>query len=60
MNWPALMAHGLGTLHLSPAQFWSMTPREFVAASGALSAASPMDHAALDSLRAQYPDFTKS
>ncbi len=56
MNWPALMAHGLGILRLPPAQFWSMTPREFTAASGALSATPPMNHAALDSLRALYPD----
>ena len=61
MNWPSLMAFGLGTLRLSPSAFWSMTPRELTLAArslhgGAAVSARPMETDALDDLRARYPD----
>jgi uncharacterized phage protein (TIGR02216 family) len=56
MNWPALMAIGLGQMRLSPAVFWSMTPREFTAALGP-QAADPMTRETLDTLTAQHPDM---
>lgn len=58
MNWQGLMALGLGTLRLSPAQFWSMTPRELAAATGLASAPAPMDATTLEALTARYPDVT--
>lgn len=58
MNWPALMAFGLGTLRLSPQAFWSMTPRELTAAARALHGPAPesMDETALTALCTRYPD----
>ena len=56
MNWSALMGFGFGTLHLSPAAFWSMTPRELTAAASILPPP-PMDRTALDAMAAQYPDI---
>jgi uncharacterized phage protein (TIGR02216 family) len=35
------MAFGLGTLRLSPAEFWSMTPRELQAAMRGVLGADP-------------------
>ena len=60
MNWPALMAFGLGTLRLAPQAFWAMTPRELAAAARVHHppAPPPMDADALASLRARYPDIT--
>lgn len=59
MNWPALVGFGLGVLRLSPAAFWSMTPRELTMAAQGLAgpaAAPPMDPDTLTALRARYPD----
>jgi uncharacterized phage protein (TIGR02216 family) len=52
------MALGLGALALPPAAFWSMTPRELVAAADARlgSARSAPRRADLIALMAQYPD----
>jgi uncharacterized phage protein (TIGR02216 family) len=53
------MAAGLGTLRLSPAVFWAMTPRELDAAlRGAFGVASahPMSRADLSALMTVYPD----
>ena len=53
MNWPDLM--GLGQMRLSPAVFWSMTPREFRAALG-VQAPDPISRDAFDALAALHPD----
>ncbi|MEZ5818332.1 MAG: phage tail assembly chaperone [Hyphomicrobiaceae bacterium] len=53
------MAAGLGLLRLSPAVFWSMTPRELVAALHGRSGgrpAGPMRRAELAGLMARFPD----
>jgi uncharacterized phage protein (TIGR02216 family) len=54
------MAAGLGLLRLRPADFWSMTPREFEAAlHGLLGPArthEPLPRAALSKLMTRYPD----
>jgi uncharacterized phage protein (TIGR02216 family) len=54
------MATGLGLLRLSPAQFWSMTPRELAAACRGLGAASssamPIGRHDLARLMRQFPD----
>lgn len=58
MDWAGLMRVGLGVLRLPPDAFWAMTPREFAAAVTAFDGprASPMTRAALEALRARYPD----
>ena len=62
MDWPRLMAMGLGALRLSPDAFWSMTPREFKAAlRGAFGESpAPMTRAALGALSARFPDEAKT
>ena len=54
------MALGLGVLRLSPAHFWSMTPREIAAALDGLlghdRAASPPTRHELANLAARFPD----
>ncbi len=53
------MAAGLGLLGLSPATFWSMTPRELaVALRGRLAPppASPPSREELSALLRRYPD----
>jgi uncharacterized phage protein (TIGR02216 family) len=53
------MAMGFGVLALTPAAFWSMTPREFAAAMrGRLGPApeSPPSSHELGALLARYPD----
>ncbi len=53
------MEAGLGTLRLSPKDFWAMTPRELDAAlSGAFGhrAGQPLSRADLAALMQAYPD----
>jgi uncharacterized phage protein (TIGR02216 family) len=56
------MALGLGTLRLTPAVFWSMTPKELAAALHPLlsaTASAPPPRAALAALMTRYPDGTQ-
>ena len=53
--WRELMATGLGTLRLSPREFWAATPRE-IAAAFPRSAAPEMPRAVLDRLMQRFPD----
>ncbi|MEX0955438.1 MAG: rcc01693 family protein [Rhizobiaceae bacterium] len=58
--WDEAMAFGLGRLRLSPAEFWSMTPRELAAAMSAYGApvfAPGRDE--LTRLMDRFPDGTK-
>ena len=52
------MEFGFGVLRLTPAAFWSMTPRELAAAArGAFGrGGASADRAALASLMAAFPD----
>ena len=54
------MAAGLGVLGLSPATFWSMTPKEFDAALRGrldqLGPHQPFERGILNSLMARFPD----
>jgi uncharacterized phage protein (TIGR02216 family) len=50
------MGLGLGTMRLSPAAFWAMTPREFSAAVGALAPASAPRRNEFEALLQLYPD----
>lgn len=56
--WATVMTVGLGLLRLSPAEFWTMTPREFErAAAAVLPQAGPrIRRAELGALMAAYPD----
>ena len=56
MNWPALMALGLGILRLSPQAFWAMTPRELAAAAAPLAGPPPLARADLNRLMKEHPD----
>jgi uncharacterized phage protein (TIGR02216 family) len=53
------MAAGFGVLRLSPAAFWSMTPRELDAALGAVlrPAGSPLSRSDLAGLMQRFPDL---
>ena len=55
--WKQAIGIGLGVLHLSPQQFWSMTPRELAYAIEAVSSRSPpLDRGTLAQLMTRYPD----
>ena len=52
------MAFGLGQLHLSPRDFWAMTPRELAAAGDGVFGprVAPPSRGELDEMIARYPD----
>ena len=55
--WREAIGFGLGVLRLSPAQFWTMTPRELAYAIEAVTGrAAPLDRAAFTELMTRYPD----
>ncbi|MGE3064757.1 MAG: phage tail assembly chaperone [Hyphomicrobiaceae bacterium] len=54
-----MMAAGFGLLRLSPAVFWSLTPRELAAALRAFTGpltGPHLDRRGLDRLMARFPD----
>lgn len=60
--WQSIMAAGLGTLRLAPAQFWAMTPKELSAAVAGLygrRADSALQRRDLQNLMMTYPDEEK-
>ena len=59
MDWTGMMRFALGVLRMTPRDFWSMTPREFLAASEPYlgDAAAPMGREELSALRARFPDI---
>ncbi|MEZ5776020.1 MAG: phage tail assembly chaperone [Hyphomicrobiaceae bacterium] len=64
LAWAEVMAFGLGTLRLSPSQFWAMTPLELAAAMRGLGVG-PAHRAVparsdLDRLLAAFPDGERS
>lgn len=56
--WTEAMQFGFGVLRLSPAAFWSMTPRELAHAIRALRTPSvaPIERGGLDALMQRFPD----
>jgi uncharacterized phage protein (TIGR02216 family) len=52
--WARLMQLGLGTLRLSPSEFWRSTPREIAAAFGTPS--QPMLRQKLNEMMERFPD----
>jgi len=55
--WAQMMAMGLGTLRLSPRDFWSATPRE-IAAAFPRSTGAALPRGVLERLLEQFPDET--
>lgn len=55
--WAEMMAMGLGTLHLSPREFWAATPREIAAAFPKRYGAA-LPRGVLEQLLQQFPDET--
>ena len=55
--WGQMMAMGLGTLRLSPRDFWAATPREIAAAFHRPNGAA-LPRGALDQLLERFPDAT--
>lgn len=56
--WDAAMAFGFAVMRLSPAEFWSMTPRELAAAMRAFGHGvhAPPGRAEMDEMMAAFPD----
>ena len=55
--WEQMMAMGLGTLRLSPRDFWAATPRE-IAAAFRRSKGAALPRGVLEQLLEQFPDET--
>ncbi|GAA6207818.1 hypothetical protein NBRC116601_11110 [Cognatishimia sp. WU-CL00825] len=55
-DWPGLMRAGLRGLHLTPREFWQLTPAELALMLGQSSGPAPMGRAQLDALLQAYPD----
>ncbi|MEM9851655.1 MAG: rcc01693 family protein [Pseudomonadota bacterium] len=57
IDWPGLMALGLGRLGLTPDQFWALTPVELMLMAGVRPGGDlAMTRARLDALAAEFPD----
>ncbi len=55
--WDEAIGFGLGVLRLSPAAFWTMTPRELALAIAAVTGANaPLQRSDLADLMTRYPD----
>lgn len=60
LDWPALMRLGVGRLRLPPAEFWRLTPIEFLLLIGRQSSAAPTTRETLDQLVRTFPDKRKN
>lgn len=56
LDWPGLLRAGLQTLHLTPAEFWRLTPVELKLMLGAEASGAGLTRARLDELTAAFPD----
>ena len=56
--WKQAIGFGLGVLRLSPAQFWTMTPRELACAIEAVTGRrdAPLPRDAFNDLMRRFPD----
>ena len=59
MDWRGLMHAGLHQLHLTPSDFWALTPAELQVMLGVQGAVAPMVRGQLDALLRDFPDMTK-
>jgi uncharacterized phage protein (TIGR02216 family) len=58
-DWPGLMRQGLVGLGMTPAEFWALTPAEFLLLLGHGGSGTPsLNRARLMELAAAYPDTT--
>ncbi|UWQ97003.1 phage tail assembly chaperone [Rhodobacteraceae bacterium M385] len=55
-DWPALMRVAFQGLGLSPADFWVMTPVEFLILLGPENGAAPLRRDAFEALLSRFPD----
>jgi uncharacterized phage protein (TIGR02216 family) len=56
-SWKQAIGFAIGVLRISPAQFWSMTPRELgYAIEAATGRSAPIDRAVLTELMKRFPD----
>ena len=55
-DWAAMMRIGLHQLQLTPAEFWALTPLEFLVLLGLEGGPPPMARARLEELSRAYPD----
>ncbi len=59
-DWPALMRVAYQQMGLSPAEFWAMTPAEFLILLGPESGAAPLRRDALEALLSRFPDSSNA
>jgi uncharacterized phage protein (TIGR02216 family) len=59
IDWRGLMRVGLHDLHLTPDQFWRLTPAELRVMMGVDASAPPLTRARLAALAAAFPDVVK-
>lgn len=60
LDWPALMRLGINQLRLPPAEFWRLTPIEFLLLAGHQNSAAPTTRETLDQLVRAFPDKRKN
>lgn len=58
LDWPTLIAFGLGRLRLTPEAFWALSPRELAAMAPTEAAAivNPLERSRFEALAARFPD----
>lgn len=59
LDWRGLMRAGLHGLHLTPAQFWALTPIELQIMLGLSQGSAPMGQARFAELQRAFPDAEK-
>lgn len=57
-DWAALMRTGFRQLGLTPAQFWALTPAEFLMLLGHEGGSAPMTRRQLQALAERFPDIS--
>lgn len=56
LDWAGMLRLGLGRLRLRPAEFWDLTPQEFLLLLGPQAAAPSLGRAGLAELMQRFPD----
>ena len=59
IDWAGLMRAGLQGLHLTPDQFWRLSPIELRIMLGVETGATPVTRTRLEELAAAFPDLAK-
>lgn len=58
-DWAAMMRAGINGMGLRPAEFWALTPAEFLLMLGHGGGIAPLGRDRLTELAAAFPDTTK-